>query len=346
MAARLRWRRSMNCSALRVSGSCQPSRRRPAGRRRRPPPAAPRARRRSAAGSVRRASGVGPPEQHIGVAGPQLRPAQQHAGRAGAGLGVGGHERLDGGVATAGPGRCAAAPRSPASRRPRPAPRRPPRRRPGAGRSARRCVPVALRMQSSRSASVERQRVRSSSGSATSISSRSSSRTRQSADLGRGWRAPRDAGALVEVGVAQDLHQQVGGHRPLEGVDPAGGQADHVGQALEQRQPRAVLRPRRLQRLVGVFEVKGLAHRILARARVRSDQSGVNRPLRLRSAGSRASTVHVIARPSLRAATRSRERREAAGLTERRRGPLGPDVRQVGGDLVREDRRRASPGTR
>ncbi len=49
--------------------------------------------------------------------------------------------------------------------------------------------------------------------------------------------APRHPGALVGGRLAQHLNQQVGGHGAFEGVHPAAGQADHVGQPLQQAQP-------------------------------------------------------------------------------------------------------------
>ncbi|MNE31827.1 hypothetical protein D3C80_1254160 [compost metagenome] len=56
---------------------------------------------------------------------------------------------------------------------------------------------------------------------------------------------------LLDRGLAQQVHHQVARHRPLEGVDPAGGQADDVRQPPQQRLARFG-RPRR-----GVFVRNG-----------------------------------------------------------------------------------------
>ncbi len=57
-------------------------------------------------------------------------------------------------------------------------------------------------------------------------------------DLGQGRQPARHPQAFLDGRLAQHVHQQVRGHAPFEGVDPAGRQADHVGQAFEQGDPR------------------------------------------------------------------------------------------------------------
>ncbi len=56
--------------------------------------------------------------------------------------------------------------------------------------------------------------------------------------------------------LAEHLHQKVAGHRPLEPVDPGQRQANHVGQALDQRQSRPADRERG-----GFGSDLGLGHR-------------------------------------------------------------------------------------
>jgi len=51
--------------------------------------------------------------------------------------------------------------------------------------------------------------------------------------------------SLIVRGQPQHLDQQVACHRPLEGVDPAGGQGHDIGQTLQQRPACAQRRLRR-----------------------------------------------------------------------------------------------------
>ncbi len=63
-------------------------------------------------------------------------------------------------------------------------------------------------------------------------------------DLAQGRKTPGDAGAVLDRRVAQHVDQQVGGHASLEGVDPAGWQAHHVGEPLEEGHARSAKRRR------------------------------------------------------------------------------------------------------
>ncbi len=57
-------------------------------------------------------------------------------------------------------------------------------------------------------------------------------------DLHQRRQTARDAKPFLDRRLPQHVDQQVGRHAPFEGVDPAGRQADHVGQSLEQGDTR------------------------------------------------------------------------------------------------------------
>ena len=82
-------------------------------------------------------------------------------------------------------------------------------------------------------------------------------------DLGQIGQPARHPGAFLDLGFAKNLHQQVGRHGALEGIDPAAGQADDVGQAFQQRRARP--RDDLAVDLVGSLRRKGRAvtHRFL-----------------------------------------------------------------------------------